>query len=100
MYFLSKYEGFIEASYNLHNKLLVSAYFNYRSEVRCPPFYALPEDFTLPGYKDLGAKIQYNIIPNIAVFAKAGNLLGSENFIYSFIGGLPRNFGGGICIDF
>ena len=100
LYFLPQYEAFVEANYNLHNKLLVSAHFNYRSQTDCVPVIEYLDEHQLPSYLDLGLKIQYNILPNIAVFAKAGNLTGGENYLYPYKGGMPRNFGGGICIDF
>lgn len=92
---LPKVEALVKADYNIHSRLMLSAYFHFRSGMDF--FSDKTYGSTVPAYKDLGFKVDYSLSSGFSVFLKGGNVLGSKNFRYAFIGEPPRNFGAGIC---
>lgn len=93
LYMLPKVEAMIKAEYNLKERLFISSSFVYQG-IRESQLGQVPE------YMDLSAKIEFKVNRFFSIYAKGGNLLNRENYIYAGISHMPINAGGGICINF
>jgi hypothetical protein len=111
LYMLPRIESLSQIEYNFKERLFLSVALVIQGEReslygRVPDYIVgvpVMQDSQVglvPAYLDLSAKAEFKVNRFFSVYAKGGNLLNKENYIYAGIGSMPINGGGGICINF
>jgi hypothetical protein len=111
LYMLPRIESLSQVEYNFKERLFLSAALVIKGE-RESLYGRVPDNIVavpvmqdsqigrVPAYLDLSAKVEFKVNRFFSVYAKGGNLLNKENYMYAGIGSMPINGGGGICINF